>query len=354
VIALTKSQCEGFALDSVGLSQVQFSVNSPEFFAILVRQAAASISPCTRRELTEHVLKHLSPLAPERPWRDEIRETIESLLALGDLVEVCDEGQETNETAVYLAPNSFVELTAGLIVLLGGYQNVKRLIPTSIDAELSHVWYTRRLHVTNADVVRETLLDFGFLKLRPEFWLRSPDGLTAPEQARRYDEALSRLELRPALIEEVLILDTNVDVKRYSRRWSPLQGQTGRFVGRRPQAFGSRLWCYMEVANGMVVRHIDLPHFEQHSSAFDEAWHLQLGLDSLNGTPQLFSVRAGAQSGERVIDIYSLLPSWALRRWNSLGLPVQDKAAWFSFAIQEKYVQTEIDFATERLWLKQV
>ena len=295
MIALTKSQCEGLALDSVGLSQSGFRVDSPEFLAVLVREATASISPCTRRELTGHILKHLSPLDPDYPWRDEIRETIESLLALGDLVEVYDDAQETNQAIIYLAPNSFVELPGGLFVLLGGYQDVKGLIPNSIDAELTHVWYTRRLHVSDADVVRETLLDFGFLNLRPEFWLKSPDTLAAREHVLRYDEALSRMQPRQTLIEEVSLLDTNVDVKRYSRRWSPLENQKGRFVGRRPQAFGSRLWCYLEVTDGMVLRHIDLPHFEHHWRAFDEAWHLQLALDSLRGTPQLFSVRPAAQ-----------------------------------------------------------
>ncbi len=90
MIAITASQCEGLALESVGLSQSQFGVHSPEFLSAIVRAAAATITPCTRRELTVHILDHLSPLESNHPWREEVREAIAMLIGLGDLVE----GQE--------------------------------------------------------------------------------------------------------------------------------------------------------------------------------------------------------------------------------------------------------------------
>jgi hypothetical protein len=354
MIALTPDQCERLALESVGLSQTHFDVHSPEFLAAIVRAAAVAITPCTRRELSAYVLRHLTPLAPEHPWRDEIREAIEMLIALGDLVEVPDEDQESGRAALYLAPNSFVELSDGVFILLGGYEDVRRIIPEALGARLVHAWYTRRLEGRNAAEMRNILLDFGFLNLGVDFWLKSPDPISASDHVRRYDQVLFQREIRSAHIEDVSILDIATDVRRYSRRWSLLQNQKGRFVARRPQAYGSPLWCYMQVDNKSVLRHIDLPHFERRWMGYDEAWHLQLALDSINGNPQQFSISSSSETGKCVIDIYAPIPSWAVRRWNSLGSPRDSKGVWFSFAIQEQLLAAEIQFATERLWLRQV
>ena len=354
MIALTLSQCEAFAIESVGLSPSHFGIHSPEFLAAVVRAAAAAITPCTRRELAAYILKHLSPLEPEHSWRDEVREAIETLLALGDLVEVPSDDQETSRASIYLAPSSFVELSDGEFILLGGYQDVRRIIPETVEARLTHVWYTRRLEARNPSIIREILLDFGFLNLRTDFWLKSPDPISAVDHLRRYDQALSQLEMRPAYIEDVSILDSTTDVRRYSQRWADLKNHRGRFVGRRPQAFGSRLWCYMQVDNDNVLRHIDLPHFEHRWMGYDEAWHLQLALDSMNGNPQQFSIRPGTESGKCIVDIYAPIPSWAVRRWSSLGSLCEARGVWLSFAIQETLLTAEIQFATERLWLKQV
>jgi hypothetical protein len=354
MIALTTSQCEGLAVESVGLPSSQFDVHAPEFLAAIVRAAAVTLTPCTRRELRAYVLRHLLPLAPDHPWREEIREAVEMLVALGDLVEVPDEDQETGRAALYLAPNSFVELSDGVFILLGGYEDVSSIIPEASEARLTYAWYTRRLEACNADVIRNTLLDFGFLNLRSDFWLKSPDLISAGDHLRRYDVVLSQIEIRPTHIEDASILDCAADVRRYSRRWSPLQNHKGRFVARRPQAYGSPLWCYMQVDNGSVLRHIDLPHFERRWMAYDEAWHLQLALDSTNGNPQQFSVNSSSETGTCIVDIYAPIPSWAVRRWNSLGSPRESKGAWFSFAIPEQLLAAEIQFATERLWLRQV
>ena len=351
MIAITASQCEGLALESVGLSQSQFGVHSPEFLSAIVRAAAATITPCTRRELTVHILEHLSPLESNHPWREEIREAITMLIGLGDLVEVQDE--ENGRVSLYLAPSSFVELSNGLFTLLGNCPDLERIIPESAESTLTHVWYTRRIETPNATALRDILLDFGFLNLPIDFWLKSPDPISAADHLRRYDHALSQLEERPAQIEDVSILAI-ADVRHYSHRWLPLQNQKGRFVGRRPQAFGSKLWCYMQVDGKNVVRHIDLPHFERHWMAYDEAWHLQLALDSISGNPQQFSVKPSSETGKSIVEIYAPIPSWAVRRWNNLGSPRESKEVWFSFAIQERLLAAEIQFATERLWLRQV
>jgi hypothetical protein len=354
MIILTSSQCEDLAVESVGLCRSQFGVHAPEFLAAIVRTAAAAITPCTRRELIRHILKHLTPLEPNHPWIEEVREAVETLIALGDLVEVAGDDEESGRAIIYLAPSSFVELAGGVFILLGGYQDIRHMIPDSVEARLTHLWYTRRLETPNTGAIRDVLLDFGFLDLRADFWLKAPDPESASEHLRRYDQALSQLELWPTAIEDVTLLDNPSDVRLYSRRWTPLQNQTGRFVGRRPQAYGAPLWCYLQVGNNNVLRHIDLPRFEQHWMGYDEAWHLQLAIDSSSGTPQEFSVHPGSEPGSYILDVYAPIPSWAVRRWNSLGWPRRSKGVWFSFAIQESLLAGEIEFATERLWLRQL
>jgi hypothetical protein len=78
-------------------------------------------------------------------------------------------------------------------------------------------------------------------------------GQVCTARVRFYDSLLDTAGPAGTLAEFTL-LDTERSPAYYPGRWVMPKRQSGRFVGRRPQAYGADLWCYMEVADGTVKR----------------------------------------------------------------------------------------------------
>ena len=86
----------------------------------------------------------------------------------------------------------------------------------------------------------------------------------APLSGRDPDGALPGevlLDAAPASFEipGLSLIDPTSSVRYYRGRWVQPQAQTGRFVGRRSQAYGADLWCYIEMDEGQPRRFLDLP-----------------------------------------------------------------------------------------------
>src|SRR5262249_25419522 len=141
--------------------------------------------------------------------------------------------------------------------------------PPELAKSVSQVMCTRRLRVDNANETGDALTQAGYLRLKLEAWLKCPQVQPATELLAKYDDALSQSG-PPGSPENVLILDPNRPVKYYRGRWTALKNQTGRFLARRSQAYGSQLWCYLEAIDGRVTRLLDLPQFEKRWNPFDE------------------------------------------------------------------------------------
>ena len=79
------------------------------------------------------------------------------------------------------------------------------------------------------------------------------------------------------------------------RRWREVRADSGRFVARRDQAYGSNLWCYVELSNGEPQRLLDFPLAGSRWRGCDEAWRLQMAIDAQRGAPQRFRLQEDAE-----------------------------------------------------------
>lgn len=347
---ISAAQAEAIAVSNLGFDSEYTDFTTPEALSAVIRKTASFLCPCTTRALTRAVVGVLRPLHPEDILDASIPDAIDSLIGYGDLVEASDIDEPTGVPLLYLAPPSFVQISEQLFLVFGIIPDGEDPMPPELSQSVAPVLCTRRLRVVDAKEAADALVQAGFFRRKLDAWLKSPTADNPSEFVAEYDKALS-LSGPPGTPEDVVILDLGRSVKYYNGRWTPLKKQTGRFIARRSQAYGSRLWCYIEAVDGTVTRLLDFPHFETRWNAFDEAWHLSQALDSKAGHPQLFRVRKSSQ--DRVIlDFFSPVPAWATRRWDSVGERTVPNSALFSYVFSTTDLDEECRFATERMWLE--
>ena len=148
------------------------------------------------------------------------------------------------------------------------------------------------------------------------------------------------------------VLNVDRPVTYYRGRWTNHAGMTGMFVGRRPQEYGSPIWCCVEVEAGRVARFVDLPAKKSRWRGCDEAWHLQMAVDHFNNQPQLYRVRR--EGDECRFDFFSPLPQWSERRLIMFGHPVPRENCLMSYVLPDSAATIEGRFLQERLWLSRV
>jgi hypothetical protein len=152
-------------------------------------------------------------------------------------------------------------------------------------------------------------------------------------------------------VEDLEVLDANRQVKYYKGRWVSPKRLTGRFVARRNQRYGARLWCYVEMSNGELTRLYDIPAGEWRAFAY--AWQLQMAIDNLAGHPQVFSAAPGPD-GRVEVSVYSPLPTWVRMRWEILGDLLEPSKSLFRYAFDREEYLVERQFLLERLWMTEV
>jgi hypothetical protein len=145
-------------------------------------------------------------------------------------------------------------------------------------------------------------------------------------------------------------LDTGRSVRYYRGRWAEEVPATGYFVARRPQRFGSAVWCFGRSSNGKPDRLLDLP-FDMSTRPWDDAWRLQAALDALSGSPQLYEV-SSEPDGMATVAFFSPVPSWAQRRWEVTGKYSRPRGALFSYTFTAEQLAEELRVAVECLWMR--
>ena len=123
-------------------------------------------------------------------------------------------------------------------------------------------------------------------------------------------------------------------------------------MARRPQAYGADLWCYARVTAGEIVQLVDLPLLESMAPGADEAWRLQAAIDVLAGHPQQVRLRQGSETSQVVLDLFGPAPSWAQRRLDVVGMPLQrGRGALFSYCLPADEVAEELQFLADMQWI---
>lgn len=346
---LSVSEASSLTIESLGFDSAYVDLETPEILAALVRKAGSVLCPCSEEALARTIVRLIQPLVTTESLYEVVRDHIDQVVGYGDLVEATD---EEGKTLVYLAQPSYIKTSETRFLFFGVIPDGEDPIPPGLRTHVTPVLYSRRAEVADSKQAEQALLEAGFIKLTTESWLRCPVASAASVFVQRYDDALSNAG--PAgSPDDVFIVDYSLPVTYYKGRWTKLKKQTGRFIARRSQGYGAPLWCYIEATEGIVNRLIDFPLFEDRWRGCDEAWHLLQALDSPQH-PQQLRIRPGRTTQEALLELYSPVPEWAVRRWEAIGSRTVSRGALMTFVIASSQVDAECNFAKERMWLERV
>jgi hypothetical protein len=353
---LTSTEVHAQKVAELGLDSTVLDLTSIEAIAAALRRAASFLCPCTAATLVRNVVRPLRGLVDDlESMKDQIDETLEAMIAHGDLLEhrQVDEDHELGTgTLLYAAPPSFVARRSGAVILLGVAADQLSALPDELGARIEYVTHVRRLCPLPGEDLRDDLVQLGLIELSYDSWLKAPLAETPAQHVSRLDGLLDAAQ--PSRdIPGLSLLDTDRSVRYYRGRWVEPRTQSGRFVARRSQAYGANLWCYVQVRDGCPERLIDLPTSLGRWRGCDEAWHLQMAIDAHYGKPQRFRVRPGP-AGSRLLELFSPVPMWARRRWDAVGEPTPCYGCLFAYRLAPTELGEELRFARQALWLDEL
>jgi hypothetical protein len=341
-------------VQELGLDPAVFDFESNEVISAALRRVAAFSCPCSASRLVRDVVRPLEGLlsAPEN-IKERVESVLEAVVSYGDLVEVRDghEGAaKPGQVLLYVADPSFVLRKSGKALIIGVAPDNFSLLPDGFAARIEYLNHIRKLSIPGDVDLRVELVRLGLHELTYEEWLKAPPVERPEAHTARLDKLLDSV-LSSGDMPGLEILDHTTPVNYYRGRWTKLSRQTGRFVARRPQAYGAALWCYVEIEGGRPLRFLDLPLAGSRVRGCDEAWRLQMAIDALRGAPQEFVVRPGPP-GTEILGLFSPVPMWAQRRWDAVGERAQDQGCLMAFRFTTEEIAEEMRFARDALWLE--
>jgi hypothetical protein len=340
----------------LGLDPEIVEITSTEVISALVRRTAGLQCPCPRKRILKNVLQSLVGVVPDSgELREVVDDSIDTLVAHGDLLEHNDITRESTRSEVVLnrAPLVFVKRESGACVLLGIAPDDRPVLPDFLHEKIQYNNFNRVIPADAALDVSAHLLSLGFIELPYKAWSRCPAAIAPDKHIAAIDRHfVSSLAHFTDTIEGLRFLDPSTSVDYYPNRWVVPKKHTGRFVGRRPQAYGADVWCYVEMERGKPKRFLDLPLPGSRWRGCDEAWHLQAAIDASCGKSQHYKLREGARD-LKILDLLSPVPSWAQRRWVMVGMPVSRHQCLMSFRFRSVEIREEIRFAKDHLWLSE-
>ena len=349
---LTPADVSARAVETLRLDAMLLDLTTVEAIASALRRAAGLLCPCSSRTLVKAVYEPLLGVHEDADLQSVVEDTLEALVAHGDLLELRDATQEDASGALlFAAPPSFVHCHSDVVMMLGVAPDGMSCVPESIEQTIEHVNHVRILRGDSVDLGNQ-LAELGLIKISYSAWTKGPQSEMAADLIGRMRDMTAGTQACGEL-PGLVLLDHEKPVRYYRGRWVEPSQQTGHFVGRRPQAYGADLWCYVEVQEGHAVRLVDLPTRHGVGRGCDEAWRLQAAIDYERNAPQVYRVRPGP-GGSWLLDFFSPVPMWARRRWEAIGEPVPAFGCLFSFKFSETAVSDEIAFAREYMWLKEI
>ncbi|MCI0537318.1 MAG: hypothetical protein L0Z50_19050 [Verrucomicrobiales bacterium] len=322
-----------------------------EFLAAALRHAAGFLCPCSAASLRSSIVESLKHLADSKDLILMVESAIEGLIIGGDLLElnqVTTDDPDVKGTWLFAAPPSYVVRPNGSIFLTGVVADSDTYLPQALMERIRYDGFTRAIMPMPDEQLADELSELGLQSLSSDNWLKPPKAETYAECVERHNEKL-RVLPRSGEIPQLQIIDPFKPVSYYRGRWIKPKSQTGVFVGRRPQEFGSPIWCVVRLENGQAQQLLDLPLKKSRLRGCDAAWHLQMAIDRSNGTPQTYSVRITDRYA--FIDFYSPLPLWGERRLMLLGRHADAAGCLLSYRLPIGELATEEKFFQERLWL---
>jgi hypothetical protein len=282
--------------------------------------------------------------------RSQIEAVLVSLVSYGDLLDLPFDDEGVARRRLFLGVPAFVRRESDTCLLIGVRPEGAPLVRDDLLARIEYDVHVRLIR-SATPAVAELLVADRLIELQPEQWFGTPRVALPEEVVSLYT---ARLDLARASgdIVGLRILDPATSVKYYRGRWrTPKPTDTGRFVARRPQAFGTDLWCFAEIARGHATRLVDLPIGSLLVPAADEAWRLQAAIDCLAGQQQRVAVYTDPRSHRSVVDLFSPVPSWMQRRLDVVGTPLlRSRGALFSYALPDRELDEELECLRTMMW----
>lgn len=337
---------------TIGLPETVYEPLDDVFLAGLLRRSAGIHCPCSRVTLRVSLIECLRYLSnDEEQLAKRIDAVIERLIVGGDLLELNDvttDDPSVKGTWIFAAPPSFVVRPSGSIFLLGVVPDQDSFLPLALASRIIYEGCTRVIASSQDGTLPAVLREHSLHQLSDSAWMRAPSRVSAVDLLSRARNRLESERTRGP-VSELRILDSAQPVTYYRGRWTAPKRQTGVFVARRPQEYGSPIWCFTSIEEGSVVRLLDLPFAKMRWRGCDVAWHLQMAIDSCRDSPQIYRRRRVAD-GVR-FDFFSPLPQWSQRRLMIVGRSLPPENCLMSYQLPIAESGTEERFLRDRLWL---
>ena len=353
---LSVAEVHARKIAELGLDPAALDLTSIEAIAGALRRGAGFLCPCTAATLVRGVVEPLRDMVEDpKRVRGLVHETLGAMVAHGDFLEQPERAWDSGDggpTLLYAAPPSFVARENGTVILLGIASDWPSALPGDLEGRVEYAFHVRRLRpVVAGEDLGASLSQLGLFQLPSERWLGGPSVESAAGYLSRVDRLLDAAG-PSGDVSGLRVLDIERPVRYYPGRWAEASPRhSGRFVGRRNQAYGADLWCYVQLDGGSPQKILDFPIGGSRWRGCDEAWHIQMALDAQHGEPQQFRIRPGPP-GTQVMEFFSPVPMWAQRRWDAIGEPVPSRGCLLAYRLAATEVSEEVRFARDALWLR--
>ena len=326
---------------------LELELDSDEGLTALLRRVGALRTPCRASKILGELRSLLEPILDPLPNPERLENLLDSLVSYGDFAAVTSSVSGTTELLYRVQP-SYLVRSLGDALLIGVDQPGQQGLPPTIQQQVRLRGHARVLPL-GVSVV-EALKSGGFLELSVSQWFDMPHIGTSSEVL---SQALGDLRLSPREtdVPGLTLIDPDQPVRYYAgRKRAAKESDVGFFVARRPREYGADAWCFVEIDHGQVVHLMDLAGRGK-TRGCDQAWLLQAAIDRERGFPQLLRISRGA-SRDVFLSVFSPIPGWLQRRWETMSVPTRLKGALVSFAFENAEVGDEIEFARSSFFLE--
>lgn len=349
VTIISRHDAMKYMAQSLGLPDAVASLEATNnaLVAQSLRRSVYVAAPCGTRVARTLVTTALAPLAEGTDDFDaRVSETLDDLIATGDLLEMRSETADGVELVLRPAPPAFIKRNDGMFILLGvAGDEITPHFDQTVTYRLSGL---RTLMAEDSAACAASMLEMGLIELSSSFWLYAPTPCDAESFRDLWLAQLQSSSLEK--LDDLEILDTATPTTFYKDRWRPLRNKdTGFFLARREKRYGAKLWCLVEVQGGFVQKLVDVHSKDARIRDCDEGWRIQAAFDALAGAPQ--KVDVALKGDNALLSFYSPIPAWAIRRLSLIGERVKPARALLGFEIPRQNMDDEIRWLGETLWL---
>jgi len=316
-----------------------------------LRRGSYLLAPCSSADLVRFVS---DPLAGIEDVRDAVELALEDLIAYGDILEMRKiDGDAWDVPAIVLRPASpaFVLRSPHEAILLGVAGDFPSPLPDDLAELVDEDGPVRSLNCPHDQELGVHLRSLGLSELNESAWLRLPAAVIAKDHVDAWRERLTIAPACAPIVDGLEILGPEKSSRFYRGRWRlPTGTDSGMFVGRRPQAYGSKLWSVVDLEAGQARRLIDLLPTHSFERGCDLAWRLQAAIDASQGVPQIFDL---LDEGPVIhLNFHGPLPSFAERRLALPGTKSSGPNCLFRYSLPTATLQAEIASLQSTLWMQ--